>query len=132
MSVSSDRKIRMNVAILGASQKEDRYSNKAQKELVKNGHTVFPVSIDGRMIQGAKGYTSLLEIDEPIDTVTVYLNSSRFTSVIAHVITLNPRRVIFNPRSESASHQMILESNGITVVNACTLVLLSLDKFDES
>ncbi len=122
----------MNVAILGASEKEDRYAHKAQQELVNHGHMVFPVSKNGDMIQGVKGYRSVSDIDELIDTVTVYLNSSRFTTIVSDVITLNPRRVIFNPGSESTAHQKNLESHGIIVVNACTLVLLSLDKFDES
>ena len=69
-----------NVAILGASEKEERYSHKAQKMLVEEGHTVFPVSPHGKEILGVPGFRNLTEINATIDTITVYINPSRLDS----------------------------------------------------
>jgi len=49
---------------------------------------------------------------------------------INELIRIAPRRVVFNPGTESAELTRLLEGNGIITQNACTLVLLSLDQFD--
>ena len=67
----------MNVAILGASEKRERYSYKAQQLLVEEGHMVFPVSSSGKDILGVQGYPFLTDIKDSIDTITVYVNPTR-------------------------------------------------------
>ena len=64
----------MTVGIIGASDKEERTSHMAQKQLMEAGHKVFPISLDGREILGVKGYKNLDEVGETLDTVTIYVN----------------------------------------------------------
>jgi len=71
-----------NVAILGASKKPERYSNRAQKSLVKNGYSVFPVAKKPGEILGVESVNSLTKISENIDTVTIYLRPALFETVI--------------------------------------------------
>ena len=123
----------MNVAIIGASEKPDRYSHRAQRMLMDHGHTTFPVSPNAKEILDRPGYASLLDIPEeegPIDTLTVYVNPQRFEPLIDEVRELSPRRVIFNPGTESGDAAEALREAGIHVVEACTLVLLRTDQFD--
>ncbi len=120
----------MNIAILGASQKTERYSNKAQVMLMADGHKVYPISSIGEEILGVKGYSGLSEINERIDIATIYINPKILNTVIDDLIKLNPKTVIFNPGTESAVHQEMLTSKGIKVVEACTLVLLCSGQFE--
>lgn len=120
----------MNVAILGASSNPERYSNKAQVQLTKNGHTVFPVSAKEATILGINTFTSLSGIKDPIDTVTLYINPARLTGEMDKILTLKPKRVIFNPGTESDELEKVLSDNGIRTVEACTLVLLSIGQFE--
>ena len=122
--------MQLNVAVLGASNKIDRYSNKAIKKLVAAGHRVFPVSIDGKTIDGITGYKSLVDIPESIDTVTVYVNPERLDNLLSDIIALGPRRAIFNPDTGTDRHTYKLLDAGIHVVEACTLVLLATNQFD--
>lgn len=120
----------MNVAILGASSNSERYSNKAQVQLTKHGHTVFPVSTKEASILDVSTFASLSDIKDPIDTVTLYINSARLTGEMDKILALKPKRVIFNPGTESPELEKKLEDAGIHTVEACTLVLLSINQFE--
>jgi len=121
-----------HVVILGASNNSSRYSYKAQVKLVEQGHTVYPVSIKDDSILGIPSHRSLEDIEHTIDTVTVYINPAHLHQVIEDILNLDPKRVIFNPGSESMEEMTQLEKAGITVQTACTLVLLATDQFEEN
>lgn len=114
----------MKVAILGASAKPERYAHKAQLLLTEHKHEVFPISSTGAEILGVKGYSSIGEIEEPIGTITLYLGPARLEPIIEDVIAAKPKRVIFNPGTESEIAQEAFEKAGIETEEACTLVLL--------
>ena len=119
----------MNVAILGASDKEERYANKAQKLLMEKGYSVFPVSRNGRDILGTTSVRSLAELEVPIDTVTVYINPIALRGLVDDIESLKPRRVILNPGTEDKQSEQRLIDTGILVEKACTLVLLNTGQF---
>lgn len=117
------------VAVLGASGKEDRYSNQAVNLLVEKGYNVIPVNPSGVEICGIQSTKSLNEIDVSVDTLTMYVNSSRSNALIDDILSLNPNRIIFNPGSENYDLADKCKQNGIEVEEACTLVLLNTDQF---
>ena len=121
----------MNVAILGASSNLERYSNKAQLRLMEEGHTVFPVSKKDESIAGIKAFPNLSSIFGKVDTLTLYVRPAILEDMLAEVIDLNPRRVIFNPGTEDADLQKALTKAGIQVQVACTLVLLNTNQFED-
>lgn len=114
--------------VLGASLKPIRYSNMAVNKLVKYNHetvafgmregTVADVVIDTKL----KLYTDL-------DTVTLYLNPKRQQEYYDYIVSLNPKRVIFNPGTENPEFYAILKAHNIAFEIACTLVLLSTDQY---
>lgn len=118
------------VAILGASPKPDRYANKAQTRLMEHSYRVLPISPTGKTVLGVDGLKSLREISEPVDTVTLYVSPKNLRPQLEDLLVLKPRRVIFNPGTEDPVIQKTLEQAGIHVVEACTLVLLSIGQFD--
>lgn len=120
------------VAILGASEKEDRYANKAQRRLVDHGYTVLPIAPASKNIMGVPGVQKISDIKQPVDTVTLYVGPKILAAQIDDLIALKPRRVIFNPGTEDAALQQRLEQAGIHTVEACTLVLLSTDQFEKA
>lgn len=116
----------MKVAILGASTKPDRYAHRAQKLLQELGHVVAPVNPRGDDILGVLGTT---EIPAGIDTVTIYIRAERLFPILDQVIAASPRRVIFNPGTESPEAVEEFTQAGIETENACTLVLLNTGSF---
>ncbi len=117
------------VAVVGASDKTHRYSNRALRLLLSQGYTAIPVSRSGQDILGLKGYTSVGAIPQPVDTVTVYLSPEKQEPLIQEILAAKPRRVIFNPGAENPAAAAVLAAQGIEVVEACTLVLLTTGQF---
>ncbi|HEX4909381.1 MAG TPA: CoA-binding protein [Permianibacter sp.] len=117
------------VVIVGASNKPDRYANKAQKLLRQHGHTVIPVHPLLTEIDGVPVQPSLAAIAQPVDTVTLYVGPERSAVIADALVALKPKRVIFNPGSESVLLEQRLRAAGISFEAACTLVLLNTDQF---
>ncbi|OGI07324.1 MAG: hypothetical protein A2Y40_03420 [Candidatus Margulisbacteria bacterium GWF2_35_9] len=119
----------MNVAVLGASPKEDRYSNMAVKRLLAAGHRVFPIHPVYQYIEGLRVYKNLIDIDIEIHTMTMYVNSIQSSKLIDEILELAPKRIIFNPGAENPELQELADEQGIQTLNACTLVMLSTKQF---
>lgn len=114
----------MNVCVVGASSKPDRYSYKAMKMLQEKGHIVFPVHPKLEEIEGTKVYCAVSDIPEPVDTVTLYVGEKRSTAIADDLVKLKPRRVIFNPGAENPKLKAVLDTLGIQTFEACTLVMI--------
>jgi hypothetical protein len=117
------------VAIIGATDKADRYANKAMHALQKHGHEVVLVNPFKKEIEGQECLESVTAYDGKVDTVTLYVNPKRFQDHIDAVLKIQPKRVIMNPGTEDDAHQQTLEDARIEVLRACTLVLLSTNQF---
>lgn len=118
------------VVILGASDKPERYANKAQKMLQEYHYQVLPVSRRVAMIDGIATVSALDEIQQPIDTVTLYVGPAHLAPQVEALIALKPRRVIFNPGTEDPAIEARLQQAGIETEQACTLVLLRTGQFE--
>ena len=117
----------MNVLVIGASLKPERYSFKAINMLKEFDHNIFALGL-------RKGIVNEIVIDTDlntvvpkaikIDTVTLYLNSARQLEYYDFIVCLKPRRVIFNPGTENDEFYRVLDKANIDYEIACTLVLL--------
>ena len=119
----------MKVLVVGASLKTERYSNMAVNMLLDYGHEV--VAIGGREgqirdVEIIKGHPPMQEID----TITLYLGPARQPTEYEYLISLNPKRVIFNPGTENPVFENMLKEHNIVVLRACTLVLLRTNQFE--
>jgi predicted CoA-binding protein len=112
------------VVVLGATPKKDRYANMAVRLLVEHGHTVVPVNPAFDAIEGLTVAKTLSDISGDIDTITLYVGEQRSLLMKDERAKLSPKRVIFNPRTESPELEQFLRSKGIETVKGCTLVML--------
>ncbi|MCF6296292.1 MAG: CoA-binding protein [Flavobacteriaceae bacterium] len=114
--------------VLGASLNSNRYSNMAINRLVNNGFEVVAYGLKEGEVSEIKIDTYLKHY-ENIDTVTIYLNPKRQKEYYNYIISLHPKRVIFNPGTENPEFYQILKDNNIAFEVACTLVLLSTNQY---
>jgi len=113
----------MKTLVFGASTKPERYSHKAIKMLEEYNHEI--AAIGGR--QAALGNVEI-HTGHPalntIHTITMYMGERRQADHEEYLLSLNPKRIIFNPGAENMSLYTKAKAKGIEVVNACTLVML--------
>jgi predicted CoA-binding protein len=117
------------VVVLGASNKPQRFSNMAIKKLLQHGHKVIPIHPRLEEIEGVPVIDRLDDVGEKIDTLTLYIGPQRIQPLIDKIVALHPKRVIFNPGTESVALENRLTEHNIPYVRACTLVMLDSGEF---
>jgi hypothetical protein len=111
--------------ILGASNNPSRFSYKAAQMLSEIGYDFVPVGIK----KGEAGGRPILYIkDKPpiddVDTITLYMNPTNQREYYDYILSLKPKRIIFNPGTEN---QELAEKAGYASIEAienCTLIML--------
>ncbi len=114
--------------VIGASENPGRYSNLAVKKLTAHNHPVMalgkkPGKIDSTIIDTEK------KAYADIDTITLYLNPLHQKEYYDYILSLHPKRIIFNPGAENDELEELAGKNGIIAQEACTLVLLSTGQY---
>lgn len=117
------------VVVLGASDKAERFSNKAIKKLKHYGHQVIPVHPRLKVIESLPVAHDLTAIAEDVDTLTLYVGPQRSKDLMGQIVALRPKRVIFNPGTESFELERRLTEHDIAFVKACTLIMLDAGEF---
>jgi len=114
--------------VLGASLKPERYSNIATNRLVQHQHEVVAVGLRAGIVAGVP-----IQQGEPnfknIHTITLYLNPKRQVPYYDYILSLNPKRIIFNPGTENMELVQLAKEKGIETEIACTLVMLSVGNY---
>ena len=114
--------------VIGASPKSNRYSNIAIDRLIGYGHTVYALAKRKNNAHGIEIADAPVEL-ENIHTVTIYLRDYRQKDLYDYVLSLKPKRIIFNPGAENKELEDKAKAQGIEVLNACTLVMLSTNQY---
>ena len=114
--------------VIGASTNPDRYSNRAVKLLKQHHHPVLAIGNQEGNIEGVVIEKEQLPFKD-IDTVTLYVNPVRQKEYYDYIISLNPKRVVFNPGTENPEFYSLLEQHNIFVDIGCTLVMLTTNQY---
>lgn len=114
--------------VIGASENPERYSFKAINMLLDHGHEVLAFGIKAGNVAGIDFMTEMNHVE--VDTVTLYVGEKNQDEVLRnYIISLNPKRVIFNPGTENEDFEAELTAQGIVAEEACTLVLLQTGQY---
>ena len=114
--------------VLGASDNPSRYSFLAVNRLRNLGHPVVAIGKKSSIV-GDVAVEKEKKQFENIDTVTLYLNPLHQKEYYDYIVSLKPKRIIFNPGAENDELYDLAKQNGIKPVEACTLVLLSTNQY---
>jgi predicted CoA-binding protein len=114
--------------VLGASDNPNRYSFRTVNRLRDKHHPVTAIGHRKARVADLEIVIGQPEL-EGIDTVTVYLNRGNQREYYDYILSLHPKRIIFNPGAENPELSALAKTNGIETVEGCTLVLLSTGEY---
>jgi len=114
--------------VLGASDNPSRYSYLAVNRLRSQGHPVVAIGKKNSMVADVPIEKEKKDWKN-VDTVTLYLNPLHQQQYYDYILSLNPKRIIFNPGAENDELADLAVKNGIKPMEACTLVLLSTNQY---
>ena len=117
-----------NTLVLGASKNPQRYSYLAMHKLKAHGHPVLAIGKREGTVNNIEIVTGTPAFKD-VDTITLYLNPINQKPYYDYIISLNPKRIIFNPGTENDELVSLAREKGIKVLDACTLVMLSTNQY---
>ena len=116
--------------IIGATTNPARYAFTAAGMLSEYGHEIVPVGIKSGSVYGKE----ILQINKrpvitDVDTVTLYIGPQHQPQHYDYILSLKPKRVIFNPGTENAEFEKLVTDSRAEALEACTLVLLRSNQY---
>lgn len=114
--------------VIGASENPERYSFKAVNLLQQYNIPVYALGNKEGKIGNVTIDTDQLPYSN-IDTVSLYLSPKNQEQFKDYIISLQPKRVLFNPGTENPDFYPLLQHHGIEFEEACTLVLLNIGAY---
>jgi predicted CoA-binding protein len=114
--------------ILGASPNPQRYSYLAIDRLRNAGHEVVAIGRKNAVVKDVQIDTEQKPYTD-VHTVTLYLNPLHQKEYYNYILSLQPKRIIFNPGAENDELYRIATDHAIKAQEACTLVLLSTGQY---
>ncbi|HEX5131199.1 MAG TPA: CoA-binding protein [Candidatus Krumholzibacteria bacterium] len=114
----------MNVAVVGASNNRSKFGNKAVRSYRAHGHSVFPVNLHEREIEGLRVYRSILDIPVDLDTTLVYLPPATTLAVLDEIAQKGPGQLFLNPGSEDVTVVARAQELGLAPILACSILAI--------
>lgn len=114
--------------VLGASDNPARYSYLAIQRLRRYGHPVVGIGRKNTNVADVNIAKEKLPVTD-VDTITLYLNPTHQEEYYEYILSLNPKRIIFNPGTENDKLVQLAKEKKIETMEACTLVLLSTGQY---
>ncbi|ELX8379061.1 CoA-binding protein [Providencia vermicola] len=106
------------IALVGASDKQNRPSYEVMAYLLEQGYTVIPVSpkLSGQTLLGQKVYEKLSDIPQPIDMVDVFRNADAAVGVAREAVDVKAKVLWLQKGVISEEAQQIALSAGMKFV----------------
>ena len=116
--------------IIGATPNTSRYAFMAAERLKNKGHEFVPVGIKKGEVLGVEILNLRTKPKiEDVDTVAMYVGPHNQPDWYDYIISLNPKRIIFNPGTENFEFEKKAYRKGIEVEESCTLVMLGVGNY---
>ena len=114
-----------NWAVVGATEDTSKFGYKVFKKLKNFGYHVYPVNPKFNEIEGQKCYSSISDITEQIDVISLVVNPKIGLEVIEKAKEMGIINLWCQPGAESKEQIDKAEAYGIKVIhNECVLVEL--------
>jgi uncharacterized protein len=116
------------IAVVGASDRREKWGNKIVRFLLERGHEVIPVNPGLDVVEGLKCYKTLEEIPRkgdgspPVDAIDLVVNPRIGIEVARSAASLHVPVIMAQPGAESADIAKHCRENGVDYVEACVLV----------
>ena len=116
--------------VFGASTNPSRYAYMAANKLHNYNHEIVPLGIKKGEVAGA----DILDLRtrpviDHVHTVTMYMSAQNQSEWEDYILSIKPKRIIFNPGAENPSLQQKANEQNIETLEACTLVMLSANQY---
>jgi len=115
--------------VLGASSNPERFAYKAIISLQRRKIPIIAIGRRETEVGNLKIRKGMLADTGPVHTVTMYMNANHQKEYHDYILSLKPKRIIFNPGTSNRELAILAREQGIEVVEDCMLVMLRTGRF---
>ncbi len=111
------------IAVVGASNDENKYGYKIYKDLKEAGYKVYPVNVKEQKIQGDKAYPNIGSLPEKPDVVDIVVPPPVTERVVEEAAAQGIDIVWMQPGAESQKAIKYAKEHGLNEIHdACIMV----------
>jgi len=111
-----------NVAVVGMSKHPEKAAHFVPKYLTEQGYNIMPINPTAEKILDRKCYSSVTEIDQPIDIVDLFRPSDQVLPFVEEAIKMKPKIIWLQEGIHNLEAEELARNQGIKVVfNRCML-----------
>ncbi len=111
-----------NVAVVGMSRHPEKAAHFVPKYLTEQGYNIIPINPTADKILDRRCYSSVTEIDQPIDIVDVFRPSDQVLPFVEEAIKMKPKIIWLQEGIHNSEAEELARNQGIKVVfNRCML-----------
>ncbi len=110
------------VAVVGASSSRAKFGNKALRAFQAQGYRVIPINPNESQVEGLKTYASVLDLPEPIDMATVYVQADVTLRLLDEFAQKGIAEIWVNPGAEDDEVIAEARRRKLNVIFACSII----------
>ena len=110
------------IAIIGASNDRQKFSNKALRAFRKQGYTVVPVNPREAVVEGVPAYRSVLDYPGTIDEATLYVPPQVGVRAVEELAKKKVPTVWLNPGADGPDVIARANALGVRPIVACSIL----------
>ena len=110
------------VAVVGASSSRAKFGNKALRAFQAEGYHVVPNNPNESEVEGLKTYASVLDVPEPIDMATVYVQPDVTLRLLGEFARKGIAEIWVNPGAEDDAVMAEARRRQMNVIFACSII----------
>jgi len=110
------------VAVVGASSDRSKFGNKALRAFQAEGYRVIPINPNEREVEGLATYASVLDVPEPIEMATVYVQPAVTLGLLDEFERKKIPEIWINPGAEDADVIDEARRRKMKLIFACSIV----------
>ena len=110
------------VAVVGASSDRRKFGNKALRAFQAEGYRVIPINPNEGEVEGLKTFASVLDVPEPIDMATVYVQPDITLRLLDEFASKGIPEIWINPGAEDDTVMAETRRRKINAIFACSIV----------
>ena len=111
-----------NVAVVGMSRHPEKAAHFVPKYLTEQGYNIMPINPTADKILDRKCYSSVTEIDQPIDIVDIFRPSDQVLPFVEEAVKIKPKIIWLQEGIHNSEAEELARNQGIKVVfNRCML-----------
>ena len=110
------------IAVVGASSDRRKYGNKALRAFTAEGNRVIPINPNEREVEGMATYASVLDVPEPIDMATVYVEPEVGLRLLPEFEQKQVGEIWINPGADSPELIADARRRKLNVIFACSII----------